>query len=150
MKKYLIIMVAAIAFCACGSPEKKAQKLIKGYLEENLKDPSSYDPAKFGELDSLFSTFELKNEEFSAKHDMLKAKFDMELALDDFKATDITLKEMNANIEAWKAAEAAFQPQFIGWKMSHRYRAKNGYGALDIADRTFQFDKELTKVTGVE
>ena len=150
MKKYLALTVVAIVLCACSSPEKRAQKLIKDYLMENLKDPSSYDPAKFGGLDSLYSSFELKDEEFTAIHDKLKARFDLELACNDFKATDATLKEMDANIEAWNEAKAAFQPRFIGWKMNHRYRAKNGFGALDIHEQTFQFDKELTEIVGVD
>ena len=55
MKKIALICIVVV-FAACGSPEKTAQKLVKDYLKENLKDPSSYLPAEFGHLDSLLKT----------------------------------------------------------------------------------------------
>lgn len=56
MKKYpitlLIILSITIAGCR-KSNEEKAKDAIKTYLNENLDDMSTYEPVKFGDLDTL-------------------------------------------------------------------------------------------------
>ncbi|MCD8030051.1 MAG: hypothetical protein LUF85_04280 [Bacteroides sp.] len=54
MKKLLVILFISLILAGC-SDEKKAQRLIKQYLKENLNDPSSYQPVSFGELE-VYST----------------------------------------------------------------------------------------------
>ncbi len=49
MKKLLVVIFVSLILAGC-SDEKKAQRLIKQYLKENLNDPSSYKPVSFGEL----------------------------------------------------------------------------------------------------
>ena len=51
MKKIALICIVVV-FAACGSPEKTAQKLVKDYLKENLKDPSSELPTEGWHLHS--------------------------------------------------------------------------------------------------
>lgn len=133
---------------ACSNPERVAQKLIKDYLKENLKDPSSYSPAEFGHLDSLYTTFDSQVFEDSFRHS--KGEYDVAMFEDDFKASGLALEKMKQIQVEWEKAEKEFHPQFCGWKMSHKYRAKNGFGALDISTDVFYFDKELTKVVDVE
>lgn len=41
----------------------------------------------------------------------------------------------------------AFKRQHIGWKVSHRFRAKNKLGNLGIADHTFYFNLPLDSIT---
>lgn len=60
------------------------------------------------------------------------------------------LLKNEANTGGMGKAEKEFRPQFCGWKMSHKYRAKNGFGAFDISTDVFYFDKELTKIVDVE
>lgn len=43
-----------------------------------------------------------------------------------------------------------FKPKFIGWKMTHKYRAKNQYDATILQNRQFSFNEDITQVTGVE
>ena len=63
-------------------------------------------------------------------------------------------------IENWKAlwlefkhyqdiiytSKNSFQPEFIGWKMTHKFRAKNRMGGNELNEIEFQFDKDITKV----
>ncbi len=147
MKKFPLICIAVV-FVACGSPEKTAQKLVKDYLKENLKDPASYSPVEFGRLDSLYTTFD--SQVFEDRFQRAKGEYDVAMFEDDFKALGVALEKMKQTQSEWEKAEKGFQPQFCGWKMSHKYRAKNGFGALDISTDTFHFNKELTAVTDVE
>lgn len=131
---------------ACGSPEKTAQKLVKDYLKENLKDPSSYEPIEFGSLDTLYTSV-------AADTDYIKlakeaTEYLQKAVYDDYGSgwgiIGMKLKEKADSIER------NFVPAFKGWKMVHKYRAKNGFGALDLSTDIFCFNKELSKVTDVE
>ena len=44
------------------------------------------------------------------------------------------------------ASKNNFQPEFIGWKMTHKFRAKNRMGGNELNEIEFQFDKDITKV----
>lgn len=69
-------------------------------------------------------------------------------------------KETIKRIESWKplllefkhyqdtiyASKKNFQPEFIGWKMTHKFRAKNRMGGTELNELEFQFDKDITKV----
>ncbi len=44
----------------------------------------------------------------------------------------------------------SFVPQFIGWKVVHKYRAKNKNGGVELKEEAFYFDKEKTRITGVK
>ena len=147
MKKIALICIVVV-FAACGSPEKTAQKLVKDYLNENLKDPSSYLPAEFGHLDSLYTTFD--SQVFEDSFRRAKGEYDVAMFEDDFKASGLALEKMKQTQAEWEKAEKEFRPQFCGWKMSHKYRAKNGFGAFDISTDVFYFNKELTKIVDVE
>ena len=65
------------------------------------------------------------------------------------KAIDKAGEAATKREELQAKMRAEFVPEFIGWSISHTYRAKNGFGALDISTDTFYFDKELTMVIGV-
>lgn len=148
MKK-LILICLAFAFVACGSPEKTAQKLITGYLKENLKDPDSYQPAEFGKLDSAYTSFDDQAKVFSARFDAAKAESKLRISQKDLPAMQASIANMKQLMEEWEKAEGDFKPEFAGWKMQHKYRAKNGYGATDISVDTFCFDEGMTKVVDV-
>lgn len=49
-----------------------------------------------------------------------------------------------------KESKKNFKPKFFGWKMTHKYRAKNQYDATILQNRQFCFNEDLTQVTGVE
>lgn len=163
MKKSLIVMIVAIAFCACGSPEKTAQKLIKDYLGGNLKDPNSYEVISFGGLDSTFSSV-YSNPEFKELNEKCRIYRDsahlasLESIMAETREQILELDEVQKKYSQLEqeteskmnAIRATFKGELNGWKMVHKYRAKNGFGALDIYEQTFQLDKELTKVTGVK
>lgn len=58
IKKHSLILftILSIILNSCGnSNEEKAKDAIRTYLNENLDDMSSYEPVKFGTLDSLIS-----------------------------------------------------------------------------------------------
>ena len=47
------------------------------------------------------------------------------------------------------ASKKSFQPEFIGWKMTHKFRAKNRMGGTELNKVEFRFDKDITKVIKV-
>lgn len=46
-------------------------------------------------------------------------------------------------------SKESFVPQFIGWKVTHKYRAANSNGAIQLYEFDFYFNKEKSKIVGV-
>lgn len=159
MKKVLFVSIAALLVCGCSTPEKSAQKLIKDYLAANLNDAKSYEGVEFGTLDSVFTTLK------DTPYYRYKSKFDYFINEAQFATNMLGItyskkeskeyeEKFNTSIsEAEKYSQMAdsvadaFVPEFKGWQMTHKYRAKNGVGALNISTAMVQFDKDLTTVT---
>lgn len=144
------------------SNEDKAKTLINEYMKENLKDPSSYEPVSFSQLDSLFfpyidtdegsKLFKLggmsgeyykKASEFRHAEIYAKTRAEVDMLNDSIKYYEQKSKEFE---EIFKENSKNYEGEFIGWKLNHEYRAKNGFGALDLDRKDFYFDKELTKI----
>jgi len=71
-------------------------------------------------------------------------------------AKDLIKKYMIENLNDPKSYEpisfskldsiSVVHPVLLGWRMTHKFRAKNGFGALGIQNMEFFFDKEVTKI----
>lgn len=168
MKKTLFAMIALIVglggvFSGCKkSPQERAEYLVKKMLENSLHDFSSYESVQFGTLDSTFSRVEDLEEYKNAwvsghalKDVALKKKKDAEL----YREYGLYEKELQSSLEARQLIDSSlyylrkcveldslFIPEFIGWQISHSFRANNKSGNKEISHRRFYFDKDLTKI----
>jgi len=157
MKKiiYLSLVISVFTLVSCNSNEKKAKKLIKDYLSKNLNDASSYEPVEFSKLDSTFSSFYFSSEgqkltekeEFAHNRafdlsieDVLEENPKIQDSIRIYKQIEETSKK------AYEEKELTYVGEFNGWKMTHKYRAKNGLGAMILGTTNYTFDKELTVV----
>ncbi len=43
----------------------------------------------------------------------------------------------------------SFVPEYLGWKITHKYRARNQYNALTLYHAEFHFDENLTGIINV-
>lgn len=164
MKKLLLICSVAL-LAACVSPAKRAQKLIRAHLKETMLDWSSYEPVKFGDLDSVYTT-PYDNEQYRnvvknqtrLMEDFVANKKDFDFWIDlDLNRANAALAKMNKSNDSLKYYEGiardferAFVPQFKGWSMTHTLRGKNAYGSKIISTNVYYFDADLTKVIDVE
>ncbi|WP_285008028.1 hypothetical protein [Pedobacter faecalis] len=56
MKRKICFSVLGILLAACSSnPDEKAKILIKSYLDTTLINSESYEPLKYGSIDTVFS-----------------------------------------------------------------------------------------------
>lgn len=70
MKKISLIILSLISillFSCDNSNEKKAKEAIRNYLNENLDDMSTYEPVKFGPLDTVMTRVDLSSFTSKAK-----------------------------------------------------------------------------------
>ncbi|MBN8704175.1 MAG: hypothetical protein LCH32_01610 [Bacteroidetes bacterium] len=157
MKKIIYISTIGLVliFVSCNSTEKKAQKIIKDYLSKNLNDASSYESVEFSNLDSTFSNFYFSPEgqELTKKQDFAHNR-EFELKMKDIMEENPKIqdsikicKEIEEETKKlYEEKEKEYVGEFNGWKMSHKYRAKNKLGAIVLGTTDFTFDKELTKI----
>lgn len=152
MKKTFIFAVAILVFASCDktpTPEQVAQQSIKEYMLADVEEGSKYEPIEFGTLDSLYTSFEPQRERFQRQFEFAKSMFDLALSNYDTpygrEQAEKYQKEMQDINAKWEAAESSFTREWIGFTMTHKFRASDEH--LDIiASAVFQLNKELTEV----
>jgi hypothetical protein len=119
MKKIILVAFLALGLVSCGD-NRKIDSEIDKKMSETLKDYSSYEPMETKTTDTIYVGDIAKNQ-----------------------ITDpVNLRHPSVTKMAkFKALESS--KEVLSYVVSHKYRAKNGLGALDIYEEVFVFDKNL-------
>jgi hypothetical protein len=151
MKKSILFFVFLSAiFASCSkTPEQKAQQSVKDYLQKNLNDAKSYESVEFSNFRSDSTSYydTAKDDVF----DSIRSKYES-----DSLFRDINVDYQNTFIETKKRYEAAeiqhnsnvskFKPEFKGYIINHKYRAKNKMGAVVLDENCFIMDKNFVVI----
>lgn len=132
MRKVLFMFLAILVLSGC---KEKYERVIDDYLEAHLKDPSSYQNVEIGKP-GIITPMSM------AISECLKRK----------EAGEFSLDTLNTFLEHWKAylVKSGTNPyDTLGWEVEHRYRAKNSFGATDLYNVVYVFDKDMNRITDV-
>lgn len=165
MRNLLYLLMALLLISCSPTNEKKAQKLIGQTLKETLHDYSSYEPVKFGTLDSVYTSIiednayystETKLREYTIKAESAVSEADMysemkgsyyskkyDAAMKTALSYQDSIKLLNPVIDSLKKS---FVPQQVGWRMTHTFRSNNAMGAKTLGTIMFFFDMDINKV----
>jgi hypothetical protein len=158
MKKVILFMSLSIALFSC-SNESKMKSGIKEYFNTNAKDPKSYEFVELKVFDTLTIGAVAKSviEDIdrniqSEKDDIifqkgLMAKYPT-LTGSEEKSKIESSEEMIKIYKTDKEAVKKFlnSKEIVLYNASHKYRLKNGFGALDLSNSDFVFDKDFNVV----
>lgn len=154
MKK-LLLLSAIIFAAACSSPQKDAESLIKKFMKENLNDPKSYEIVEFTEIDSLWtntdrlsSDFEFEAGSMERNHQHMLDMFEITNDRQYLDSAKIIMDKWDLAIKDIKKTIAEFEPEFKGFRVYHKYRAKNAMGATTLSIMELHLNPELTKIVG--
>lgn len=179
MKKILFILIVISLLPICASAQQsysrteKAKALIRNEFKENMNDYNSYSPVSYSKVDSLFSDIQ-NDPTFSSTLEIAKqmetltgvrgiSVWDNLIPVIDKLKNDMEAKKMDGDERllqnlrhlltiqySLKKMIREYQPIFLGWKITHKYRAKNAYNAIMIYEQEFQFDKGMSKITSIK
>lgn len=135
MKAQVTTICCLLILAAC-SGGQQYEKTINAYLQENLKNPGSYQNVEMGQPGkvTLMST----------------AFLELNLAA---QAGEMPRDSVNSKLEQIKAAYTrdGLDPyQILGWTVRHKYRAANSFGAVVLQEVEYTLNPEQTKVLKVE
>jgi hypothetical protein len=156
---FLSLIILTFVFVSCTSREKKAQKLVENYLSYL----SNYNSLEFGNLDSLFSTYnntvegkDLREKSgitgtFYQRANELKVALTFEndpekisLYEDSIRIYEVLADEFETK---YNEKEKEYKSDFIGWKMKHRFRLDYVPNIINAeTTQMFHFDKDITKI----
>ncbi|HEY4322732.1 MAG TPA: hypothetical protein VGN20_02070 [Mucilaginibacter sp.] len=169
MKKNLIsFLVLLCLFYSCKSDQQKAENKVKSFLDSSLNDPNGYQSVKFDSLKRVFQTYELTKEgiELMRKFYFYNDRETKDLKLmgdnitsvyngaETFKRYEIqrdSLKKVSVYdtkmadslYKLYNKNKSSFKSNTIDhYILTHLYRAKNKYGALQLQASEF-FIKDL-------
>lgn len=132
----MLCLIALITGCNGNNPQCKAEKLINKHLENNLKDPDSYECIDMGKIGIVTPMSK-------ALVETVKRATDGEFPTDSINSK---LEQIKAMFES-----NGINPyDTLAWEISHRYRAKNSYGGYAITNCTYYFNKDISDIINVE
>lgn len=156
MKKYILPIMAAMLMASCASEptnEERAQKLITDYILANANDPKSYEPVSFGTLDSTFTSYYASDrfkelDSISSFLERKQAMYEIFLNLNNkyMDSIDYIMKQRLEINNMMGEESETYKGEHFGWKMTHQYRAANGFGAITLGTTVFHLNKELTEI----
>ncbi len=118
-----------VLVCGC---KPTFEKTIEAYLNENLKDPKSYECIELGEPKKY--TPMARGIEW-----MLEEKKQGRLHPDSL-ATH--LEKIKVNFEA----NGTDPYKLLGWEIAHKYRAKNSFGAYELCEVSYILSEDQTEI----
>lgn len=173
MKRFLFIIyiftISISGICQNQTRLIKAKALLRSYIKNNINDYSSYSPISYSKVDSLFTSPE-ENENIrdaykTAIESKEKAGLDnIDISVDissmieefnknpnDYDAEKVWyIKKYNLDRKCFYMLVDNFRKKFIGWKITHKYRAKNIYNATVLYSSEFMFNKDISKIMGTK
>jgi len=171
MKSIVFVLFCVLLSISCSSPDRKAKKLIKNQLKESLHDWKSYEPVKFGTLDSTFSTYLDKEENVDIFLKYIKFKEEIDKLVEEVQDQDLEgyysdyyiykrnrlITEAKEKLDSMgyygplvDSIKENFIPEFNGWELTHSFRANNASGNKVIGHYKYFFDKDITIIKNSE
>lgn len=165
---FALIGLGVITFVSCSlSNERRAKQIIEHQLKVSLHDYDSYELVEFGTLDSAFSSASDLPEYKDAFNKAINFKEQGESKIDDANIYGQfeSMHKKQIQYAQWGKAlldsamyylkiaekiDSTFVPKFVGWEMTHTFRANNANGIKVIAHRKYYFDKEITRIVDEE
>lgn len=155
MKKIILMLALTMLMFSC-SNESKMKSEIKNYLDKNAKDPTSYEFVELKILDTvtigdinkrtvedLTYDIETNKKDIVFQNKLIKdypslPNDEQKAIIDSVQNVIATLtKEIDANKKDFTNKE------ILGYVATHKFRIKNGFGALDLDEMWVEFDKDF-------
>lgn len=152
MKKTVALFGLLLAFgCAKETPIEKS---ISEYVQANLKDPASYERIEVKVLDTVTVGDEAKEESKFWKENIKKNedKNAELMKMNQSEPVKRYIEDNNSRIENDKATlktrcSDSLSTETRYYKVSHKYRANNSFGAKELYNDIVSMDKNY-KITG--
>lgn len=156
MKKVFWILIAVISLTAC-SNQQKAEKGVKAYLNDNLKNNKSYDPVEFSELklktiDDLDGSEELS--EMILTYKMELESFDQRLKMknDSSEIKILKIRKIDAKnklklyTDKYNGLIKKYAGKDLGYIIKHKYRASNSFNAIVLEEKIFYLNSSFVVI----
>ena len=158
MKKVILILSFSMVLISC-SNESKMKSGIKDYFDKNAKDPKSYEFVELKVFDTLTigkvakqviedidQNIKTENDNITFENDLM-AKYPTVTGSEEkekIKSSQDMIKSYNTDKE--KIKTFLNSKEIVLYNATHKYRLKNGFGALDLSSSDFVFDKGFNVV----
>jgi hypothetical protein len=162
MKKLFLLPIIILLFFSCKKKNQQiAEANVKNYLLETMNDKDSYQSVSFGKLEETRENFESTKEGIQLRKkksdldsiskkaygDMDFAKTTTEIKAFETKSLSVLAEEKKIQNEL-DTKEKNYKGKINGYKLEHKFRGKNGFNAVILADKTFYLDKNLKVDSG--
>lgn len=138
MRNFLIFLFCTVLFSCASKSDDKVEASIKSYMKQNMNDFNSYEPVETSKPDSFYLFY---NQTAAGRAEW--AKVDNHDPTDLLATPDSAITPDSLDRLTEKTIKSK---TFYGWKVFHKYRAKNAVGATILSQDTFYFDRNFQLV----
>ncbi|RYZ61455.1 MAG: hypothetical protein EOO14_05005 [Chitinophagaceae bacterium] len=142
MKKLTLIASAAFLFSCSSEPKDKVAESIKDYMNKNLNDAKSYEAVETSKPDSFYYSYFQTSEGQVAKVEI--STYVESNANPDDLLYEVFQDEKKKRDSILDIERKSYR--WYGWKVFHKYRAKNKFGAMVLQSDSFYLDKNFNVV----
>jgi hypothetical protein len=167
MKKIILGLLLSVTLFSC-SNESKMKSGIKNYLEKTAKDPKSYEFVELKVIDTITAgecskdlitnnialiaekNLEIQKEENKIKdaqqdidYKEFKIDFDKIINASNSSISIFKLEIYDYEKENIKLKKTTTSTDVVFYNANHKFRLKNGFGAMDLDQKYVLFDKDF-------
>lgn len=159
---YLFLNIAMALMSCSKSFEEKAHESVRTYLIKNIDDPSSYESVEFGKMDSVKGLNREEREKYiKAVEERKDNRYIIEVEklissgeihhnkiLYEQKKNELRKEDSIRRKAFWDSLSIKYPMKFIGYNITHKFRAKNKVGALELQEYKFFLDTNFVVERG--
>ncbi|MBS1526768.1 MAG: hypothetical protein JST19_14010 [Bacteroidetes bacterium] len=152
MRTFILILSAGVLLASCGkkaqtaaTPDARAADSVKAYLKGHLNDPASYQPETFGKLEKNFSSYMNDDNYYTYSNWIARTKEqsdkkDSAAVYQERKRSGFYDKMFREGMRKMDSLKKNYKSSFMGYKITHSYRAKNTAGSIEPQQAVFTLD----------
>jgi hypothetical protein len=140
--RYIIIITSLLILLACNkSPENKAQTTVKSYLDTVLNNPKTYESMSWSKVDSAY--------EDGIKNPLYRQYLDSSIQILNApieSSMEYVMKSREYRHKADSISQTTWKEKWLGYQVTHKFRASNKMGAVTIFQERFILSPGLDTV----
>lgn len=156
MRTFILLLAAGMLFASCNKTPKKAATQseraadsVQSYLKSHLDNPASYEAGSFGKLEKNYSSYKNDDNYYTYSNWIGRSKEKN----DQRDSTAVYRKRLKSGfydklyqlgVKKMDSLKSTYKPSFMGYLITHQYKAKNSAGAVVNHQTVFTLDTAMS------
>ncbi|MGN6641334.1 MAG: hypothetical protein ACTHJ8_20655 [Mucilaginibacter sp.] len=156
MRTFIYILAAAMLLASCkhspkkaATPGERAADSVQAYLKTHLDNPASYQPGSFSKLEKNYSSYKNDDNYYTYSNWIGRSKEkndqrDSAVLYHKRLKSGFYDKIYQLGVKKMDSLKSTYKPSFMGYLITHQYKAKNSAGTVVNHQTVFTLDTTMS------